>query len=371
MAVYIVTGKLGAGKTLLLILRILHYLKSGRRVAVNVDVRMDKLCKPHNRYSRLVRLPDLPSADDLIGLGVGCEEYNEEQFGGIFLDEAGVWLNSRDWNQGGRSDLLKFFLFLRKRRWDLWLCVQNVNVIDKQVRESIAEHVVYINRWDRLKVPFPFRHIGRLLTLGIWKGRLPKMHQAIVKYGAKFNSPKVDDWFYRGEEFYSFYDTTQEYNKDYDKGAYSMLPPGYWRRVLPAAPRNVGFYMRATKIFFRRTRILNAFFLGGLVALLICLPVFSGIAVSRQYAQSAPAGVAASASGSTASASTKALAEEFPDLRIATYGRLSGQSHYVFRDASGQRINADDLLVRDVTVKDRGPREALLVRGDDFLSVYR
>lgn len=170
MAVYIVTGKLGAGKTLLLIIRILAYLKARRRVAVNVDVKMEKLCKPGNKYSRLVRLPDLPSAEDLIGLGVGCDVYDEEKFGGIFLDEAGVWLNSRDWNSGGRTDLLKFFLFLRKRRWDLWLCVQHVNVIDKQVRESIAEHVVYINRWDKLKIPLIFRLPLQMLSFGRWKG---------------------------------------------------------------------------------------------------------------------------------------------------------------------------------------------------------
>lgn len=366
MAVYIVTGKLGAGKTLLLVMRILDYLKKRRRVAVNIDVKMDKLCKADNRYSRLVRLPDLPSADDLIGLGMGCDSYDEERFGGIFLDEAGVWLNSRDWNQGGRSDLLKFFLFLRKRRWDLWLCVQNVNVIDKQVRESIAEHVVYINRWDRIKLPFPIGPVLRLATLGLFKGRLPKMHQAIVKYGAKFNSPKVDDWFYRGEEFYSYYDTTQEYDKAYDKGSYSMLPPGYWRRRLPPAQRNAGFYMRTTKIFFRRTRVLNAFALGALCALVLSLPVFAGIAYSRLPTE------AAQASTPTPSGEpVTALADEFGEYRIATYGQLAGRSFYVFRSPNGDRISADDLMARDVVVKDRGPREALLVRGDQYISLYR
>src|SRR5690606_5578968 len=72
-AVYIVTGKLGSGKTLLAVQKIQDYLRTGRSVAVNIDVRMEKLCKPDNRYSRLVRLPDLPTADDLIGLGMGCE----------------------------------------------------------------------------------------------------------------------------------------------------------------------------------------------------------------------------------------------------------------------------------------------------------
>lgn len=366
MAVYIVTGKLGAGKTLLCILKILEYLKARRRVAVNVDVKMDKLCRADNKYSRLVRLPDLPSAEDLVGLGFGHETYDEEKFGGIFLDEAGVWLNSRDWNSGGRTDLLKFFLFLRKRRWDLWLCVQNVNVIDKQIRESIAEHVVYINRWDKLKIPFVFRLPLRVLSLGMWKGNLPKLHQAIVKYGAKFNSPKVEDWFYQGKEFYSYYDTTQEYNKDYDKGSYSMLPPGYWRRRLPASPRDLGFLMRTTKIFFRRTRVVNAFFLGGLITLFISLPVFSAIAWIRTpgaAVQEKPAAVEEEKKAT--------LAEEFEGYRIASYGLMSGQSRYVFVDPDGKRIRSEDLLSRAITIDPRGPREVRLLRGTDSLTVYR
>jgi hypothetical protein len=368
MAVYIVTGKLGAGKTLLCVMRILDYLKQKRRVAVNVDVKMDKLCKRGNKHSRLVRLPDLPTADDLVGLGFGCDIYDEEQFGGIFLDEAGVWLNSRDWNSGGRTDLLKFFLFLRKRRWDLWLCVQNINVIDKQIRESIAEHVVYINRLDRIKLPFPIGPLLRVLSLGFFKGRLPKFHQAIVKYGAKFNSPKVDDWFYRGEEFYSFYDTTQEYDKEYDKGSYSMLPPGYWYRPLPAAKRGLGFFMRTTKIFFRRVRVINAFFIGAFAAALVSATVFAGVTAHRHYAPSASDPVAAT---TTLRPDGETLESEFADYRIATYGQLGGQSFYIFVDAYGRRIKSDDLFTRNVLVRDRGPREALLVRGDEYISLYR
>jgi hypothetical protein len=365
MAVYIVTGKLGAGKTLLLVMRILDYLKAGRKVAVNIDVHMNKLCRRGNRYSRVVRLPDLPAADDLIGLGFGCDTYDESKFGGIFLDEAGVWLNSRDWNQGGRSDLLKFFLFLRKRRWDLWLCVQNVNVIDKQVRESIAEHVVYINRLDRIKLPFPFGLIGRVLTLGIWKGRLPKYHQAIVRYGAKFNSPKVDDWYYRGEEFYSYYDTTQEYNKDYEKGAYSLLPPGYWYRKLPKAKRGLSFIMRTTKVFFRRTRVINAFFLGGLVALVLSVPLFSTLAFI-DWASASP-----SSATSSISATGPKLADEYSAYRIVSYGRVSGSSVYVFQDGDGRRVDSRQLVSRGITVTDHGPREAVLSAGSQSVTLGR
>lgn len=362
MAVYIVTGKLGAGKTLLAVMKILEYLKKGRRVAVNVDVRMNKLCKPNNKHSRLVRLPDLPMAEDLVGLGIGCDVYDEEKFGGIFLDEAGVWLNSRDWNSGGRSDLLKFFLFLRKRRWDLWLIVQNINVIDKQVRESIAEHVVYINRLDRVKIPF-LSTIGRILSFGFWNGCLPKMHYAIVKYGAKFNSMKVDEWFYRGSEYYDFYDTTQEYDKEYDKGSYSMLPPGYWRRKLPVAARNLGFYMRTTKIFFRRTRVVTGFFIGALLA--------ASVTFAATYRPAAKIAHVDTSKPAAAAVESKKLKEEFADYKIISFQRFPDGVRYVFESKDGKRINSKDFAVKNITVKDRGASEALLVRDSDYLSIYR
>lgn len=371
MAVYIVTGKLGAGKTLLAVQKIQEYLKQGRPVAVNIDVRMEKLCRPGNRYSRVVRLPDLPTADDLLGLGYGCEQYDEEKFGGIFLDEAGVWLNSRDWNQGGRTDLLKFFLHLRKRRWDLWLLVQNVGVIDKQIRESIAEFVVYLTRWDRVKIPL-VTPIGRMLTLGIWKGRLPKWHYALVKYGAKANALKADEWYFSGKTFYSFYDTTQEYDSGYDKGAYSLLPPGYLRPRWPVSPRTWGFLMRTTRIFFKRTRVINAFLLGLSVA-----GVLVGLFVWLVPIEQVPvANVGAEHTATPAAEALQAppkpkLAEEFAGLRVSAFLQVPEGQRYVFKTADGRRLTTADLEARGIIVQSLSPSQAFLIRGADYLSIYR
>ena len=65
------------------------------------------------------------------------------------------------------------------------------------------------------------------------------------------------------------------------------------------------------------------------------------------------------------------LRRRFPGLRIATYGRLAGRTLYVFLDERDLRISQDDLAARGITVKDRGPREALLVRDADYHSVFR
>ncbi|MCY1365775.1 hypothetical protein D9M69_526390 [compost metagenome] len=125
--------------------------------------------------------------------------------------------------------------------------------------------------------------------------------------------------------------------------------------------------MRTTRIFFRRTRILNAFFLGGACTLLAAVPIFGAIAVLQQ-----PGTVQEQTyTPPPAPTHNQPLAEQYADLRIATYGRLAGSTLYVFRDGQDKRIAQDDLTAQGITVKDRGPREALLVRDADYHSVFR
>lgn len=99
MAVYFITGKLGAGKTLLTVSKIKEYLGKGRKVATNLDINLDEMF-PSESKSTFTRLPDKPRGSDLVELGFGYgdehSDYDESQFGLIVLDEVGVWLNSRD-----------------------------------------------------------------------------------------------------------------------------------------------------------------------------------------------------------------------------------------------------------------------------------
>lgn len=264
MAVYIVTGKLGSGKTLLACSKIQEYLQQRRKVVTNIDVDLTQLCSSKNDYSRVIRIPDLPTREHMESIGLGCDHYDESNFGGIFLDEAGVWLNSRDWNGKGRTELLEFFLYLRKRRWDLFLIVQNIKLVDKQVRDAVAEHVVYLTRWDRVKIPFvtPFLNF---ITLGRFN-KLPKVHHACVKYGATHNAMTADNWYFIGSQYYGAYNTTQEYDRNYQSGIYSLLPPAYLKTGKTIWTKEKR--MKLTKIYFRkysRFVVAGAFFFAGIV----------------------------------------------------------------------------------------------------------
>lgn len=226
MPIYVVTGKLGSGKTLACVGRIKDYLLQNRRVATNLDLNLNKLIGNYSKKCQIFRVPDKPTHFDLenLGLGYDGEFVGEEKNGALFLDECGTWFNSRGWNEAGRQELIDLFRHIRKMRWDVYFIIQDLESMDKQARKAFAEHVVYCRRTDRFNVPF----ISTIFKYVMDKPLpFPKVHVGFVKYGDSQNSPDVDKWWYRGKQLYDAYDTTQIYSDSYNSGLYQMLPPYY------------------------------------------------------------------------------------------------------------------------------------------------
>lgn len=283
MAIYVVTGKLGGGKSLATVSRINEALGRGLRVATNLDLQLSRLpaLSRRTRNARVVRVPDRPTVDDIAGLGFGIEgvhdlaqakaAYDEDRFGLLVLDECGTWLNARDWQAEGRRELINFLLHIRKHLWHVYLIIQDISMLDKQARKALAEHCVYCRRMDRVTVPL----LGTVSKLILRKPiTFPKLHIAHVKYGDQPQSLTVDKWWYRGEELYGAFDTVQVFSEDYPHGAHSLLPPWYlfrnsfvrwtWRKR-----------MQLTKIYFRK------YSKASMLAAGLFLGVFSMQAVGR------------------------------------------------------------------------------------------
>ena len=218
MTVYFVTGKLGGGKTLSTVGRIRDYMKQKRKIATNLDIYPHKILNHRNKQT-ITRLPDKPRIQDfeMIGKGSDSEEYNENNFGLIVLDEMGTWFNSRNWNDPERLKLLDWFLHARKLAWDILFVVQSVDIIDKQLRETLCEHLVICRRLDRVSIPFLSSITRTFIGRSIF---LPKIHRATVHYGDNEQAPKVDKWTYLGADLYDGYDTRQVFRNDnlYVKG---------------------------------------------------------------------------------------------------------------------------------------------------------
>lgn len=228
MTIYVVTGKLGAGKSLLAVSKIREYAAAGRRVATNLDLRVENLLDPRKR--RIVdirRIPDRPTVADLDALGLGCDQLDEKRTGLIVLDELATWMNSRTWGDKNRHALIDWLVHSRKKRWDVIFLIQHASALDKQVREMLMEYHVRCRRFDRVKLPV-LSWLGELVTFGLWDGFLPRVHLGVVVYteGGSSQSPLVTDrWFYLGRDLYAAYDTEQVFSDSYDAGTFSYLPP--------------------------------------------------------------------------------------------------------------------------------------------------
>ena len=236
MAVYFVTGRLGAGKSLAAVGRIRDYLRQGRRVATNMDLFLTPLLgrkfgKADDRRSLVTRIPDKPRPVDFDALGIGSPHKGEKTYGLLVLDECGSWLNSRTWQDKERSAFIEWIIHARKKRWDVILLVQNISMVDSQIRDAICEHLVICRRGDRFKLPF----IGFIFKWMGFKVNPPKIHIGTVYYGDT-QDPfwKVDRWWYRGHDLYGGYDTEQVFSHDQlhtgnsvvdMRASYTLLPP--------------------------------------------------------------------------------------------------------------------------------------------------
>lgn len=268
MAIYVITGEPGTGKSLLATSRIQKALWAGRRVATNMDLRLEGLVsnsKPRN----VTRLPDWPTCRDLEQLGLGYEGrgFDERKFGWIVLDEAATFLNAREWAGGvGEEDrgerqrqakdrmrLITWLRQVRKFRWHLVLLTQELGGLDKQVRDALSEQVVQCKRLDRFALPFL---TAICAVLGIDSPRLPQVHIGVVRIGQSKNSPVADRWLLlNGKALHCAYDTSQRYFGENDGAAtfldhrhapYLWKPAGLyealwerwlWRWVPPTAAR--------------------------------------------------------------------------------------------------------------------------------------
>ena len=210
MAVYFITGKLGAGKTLAAVGRARDYLRQGRPVATNIDLDLVRLMGPNSKAT-VTRLPDKPRVEDFVSLGQGGDPKQEGSMGMVLLDECATWLNPRTWNDPERPAFIDWLVQARKYGWDVFFIVQSIEAVDKQIRELVGEHFVICKRLDRLALPL----VGGLFkALGL-KQQLPRIHIGVVWYGKP--GPQgfiVDRWVYRGASLFGAYPTEQPFVMD-------------------------------------------------------------------------------------------------------------------------------------------------------------
>lgn len=337
MAVYFITGKLGSGKTLVSIGKMRDKLNSGCKVATNIDLILHKLISKKSKKATVYRIPDKPELDDLLAIGVGNETYDEEKNGLLVLDECGTWFNSRSWGDKSRQAVINWFLHARKLGWDIIFLVQDISIVDKQAREALAEHVVYCRRLDRVGIPI----ISALLRIANVRVTLPKAHLAIVKYGHQQSSMILERWIYMGKDLYKAYDTKQAFSDHYEHTTYQLLPP-YYSHFRYLVKRDRRFYMKMTKIYWKRFNrpvlTLFGFILGAVFT--------SGYLLTDLVQQKK-----AIASQTPVESNQQVNSNPINGARITAYSKLGNFENYRIMTNDLQQLTSDELKSQGYQLK--------------------
>lgn len=366
--VYFITGSLGAGKTLCSVDMARKYLDQGRRVATNVNLNLEYLRGPDDKSSRVMRVPDAPTIDDLRAIGLGSADSADNTHGLLLLDELGTWFNARDFTNKGRLAVIKWMIHMRKRRWDVAFLVQDFTMVDKQARGNIAQFLVLCKS-----------------SRDFWLFKLlPKFHIANVVHTS--TKAKAENWFYKGRDIFPAYDTEQIYftvdDGDDDmaadadvemadkerhyralNGLYSLLPTAYLGDDIREKSR--AHFARLNK---GRGRVVMSVLAGFVVVAVVLLWPSSDQPVSADVHEigSAPAPVP-----HYGLPPANPLSEVLSGFRITGYSQIGDKHRYVFETPSG-RVTSDQLISQGYQVRPRGQSEALIVDQEyNFLGVFR
>lgn len=249
MTVKWVTGKVGAGKGLYCDYEMLKYYRAGRRVVTNYPV--DTFLLGADSDNPVTVIPCHPRIEDFHFLGRGCAEGEKENFGAIFLDEAGTWLNSRTYADKSRLLLIDWFIHSRKLGWDVFIIVQNEEMIDKQIGLAAGEMLITCKRSDRARTVL-FRLIARLL-FGV-KNSNPAAkktgffrHRVIVEIYHERKSKRdkpFEKFSFYADSYFGIHDTNFIFTDGFElintdgglkrvdaRAVYTLLPGSYIRRM--------------------------------------------------------------------------------------------------------------------------------------------
>lgn len=251
-----VTGRLGTGKTLVSVGVALQYLKKGRMVATNVDLYPEHFHDKWSKRTRIFRLPDHPRSEDLRSLPPGNNtlikgpdgslipgpKYDPSANSLLLLDELAQFLNTRSYGDKDRLKIISFLVLLRKRGWDAYFIVQHIDMVDKQIREALAQETGYCRDMSRLPIPvlgsLTRKLCGKTLTF-------PKTFRVTFRDGYSSGGIKIESKTISAHYVKECYNTAQTLDAEYvppwaikhsgTAGVHMLLTP--WHLVGYKSPR--------------------------------------------------------------------------------------------------------------------------------------
>lgn len=135
--IFLYSGTPGSGKSLHMAKDIRNDLLFGRAVICNFEIAVSKIKKKRGQFTYIDNYHITP--EYLINFSREYFETHRFKEGAIclYLDEAQLLFNAREWQKNGRNEWLSFFTQHRKYGFDIVLVAQFDRMIDRQIRSLI------------------------------------------------------------------------------------------------------------------------------------------------------------------------------------------------------------------------------------------
>lgn len=141
--IYLYTGTPGSGKSLHTSRNIRDNLTGGRLVVSNIDIATEKIRFKRGQFLYLENAEITPQK--LVEISQNYFKGKRAKEGKIklYIDEAQLLFNAREWAKAGRTDWTAFFTQHRKLGYDIFLITQFDRMIDRQIRSLVEYEFIH------------------------------------------------------------------------------------------------------------------------------------------------------------------------------------------------------------------------------------
>lgn len=202
MTIYLYSGTAGSGKSMHQAIDIYSILKGGGCVLANYNIHTEAIphCKGDFHQYDMFELDPMQLKKFSIKY-FETHRFKESSIN-VFIDEAQLIFNSRDWGKKNRREWLEFFTQHRKYGFDIFLVSQSDMMLDKQIRATIEYEEIH-------RMFSNGGHWGKLFSL-LMGGKtfvcIKRWYPVKMGLGTRY--------FHVRSKYYSLYDSYQDFSDD-------------------------------------------------------------------------------------------------------------------------------------------------------------
>lgn len=141
--IYLYSGTPGSGKSLHMAQDIYWWIRKGKTCIANFDINIDAIDKAKGSFYYLDNIHISPELLIKFSKVYFHDHTFKEGDLRLYLDEAQLLFNAREWNSKGRKEWLSFFTQHRKYGYDVFLVAQFDRMLDRQIRSLIEYEYVH------------------------------------------------------------------------------------------------------------------------------------------------------------------------------------------------------------------------------------